>query len=232
MGKYELGRDLQKIRQRLDILVDERHRAHGGECAHGSMAPHGAAAGTVPREKPIAWSLEKHATLPPFAYGLLGIELGREPDLKFSAPPESKTWLCPEPMILTVDWTLPFLPPFSEEFYRFKNQNFSIIKIVNPNTGITTCTATYAAQLKASGKGKSKTVFVPGFGLNSSRSELVLTLLGAKGNTLLQFVSGAYSIGCHDDLPFVPSWDFNPGLYDLIAGASWFVQGAQAIDRC
>lgn len=232
MGKYKIGRDLEKLRQRVDVLVDERSGAHGSQCAHGSMARHGASAGTVPRAKPLAWSLEKHAILPPFAYGLLGIELSLEPGLKFSAPPESKTWPCPDPLVLTVDWTLPYLPPFSEEFYRFKNQNFSIIKIVNPNTGLTTCTATYAAQLVASGKGKSKTWFVPGLGVNASRSELVLTLLGAKGNTLLQLVSGGYSIGCHDNSPFVQSWDFNPGLYDLVAGASWFVQGAQAIDRC
>ena len=233
MSSYEIGRDYQELRSRIDRLEAflGGDRAIPSERGVGVLTGHGASAGVEPHEAPLIWKAEKHAKLPPFVNGILGLPL----EIKFNLPPESKTWTCkPDPLILYVNWPLPYPiknQTYSEEFYRLQNQSFSIIRITNPNTGEITCTAVYSAQLIASGKGKSAGYY-SGVGPTVTTSNFELSLKNAQGATLKLLTSPKYSIVCNDNQPFVQSWEFTPGLYDLVAGATWQIVGNQRIDHC
>src|SRR5215467_1688700 len=144
--EYEIGRDLQELRARVERLESEL----GGSRDRSRVRPSGVAeaqrtaAGVEPQKAPLVWKLHKDAELPAFVHGMLGLR----PGLKLDAA-QSKTWLChPEPLILSVSWS----DGGSDEFYRLKDQTFSIVRVTDPNTGVTTATASYDARLIASGK--------------------------------------------------------------------------------
>jgi hypothetical protein len=232
MNSYEIGRDYQELRSRIDRLEAflGGDRAIFSERGVGVLTGHVASAGVEPHEAPLIWKAEKHAQLPPFVNGILGLPL----EIKFNLHLESKTWICKDPLILYVNWPLPYPiknQTYSEEFYRLQNQSFSITRFNDPNTGEIKCIASYAAQLKASGKGKSAS-FQSQLGTTFSTSNLDLSLKNAQGATFKLLSSPAYSIVCNIDQPFVQNWVFDAGLYDLVAGATWQIVGNQRIDHC
>ena len=250
MNEYEIGRDFQMLRSRIERLesVFGEHLTDARMRHVGISAPHDTSAGVAPHREPHHWKPEKPMQLPPFLHGFLGVsERLAQPNLLFNVLPESKTWTCqPEPLILSVNWPPagPWYAPIpggSDEFYRFQDQSFSIIRITEPNSGHISCTANYTARLVASGK--AKTFFfqqpVTPYGSASSSgffttfSQFKIVLRGAQGSILgTPSLSNSYHIECQDNYWFIHSWDINAGLYDLITGATWEVIGAQTVVRC
>ncbi len=229
MNEYEIGRDIQEMRCRIERLETacEEHSPDAKRRHSGVSAEHKVSAGVAQDHEPRLWKPEKALQLPPFLPGLLGL-----PDrlLQFDLMPESKTWTChPEPLILSVNW----FAGGSDEFYRLQGQVFSIIRVTEPNSGHISCSAIYSARLVASGKASSHTVpattSLTGFRFTS---QFAITLRGAQGSFLGSYTSLPYSVSCRDNIEFVQGWEFNAGEYDLVTGATWEVIGAQNVDRC
>jgi hypothetical protein len=143
MSEYEIGRDLQELRSRVECL----ERVPPGRLpAVGGSEVHRASAGIDAQKAPIAWKQAKDVHLPPFAHLILGL-----PHPIHADAAQSKTWGCsPEPLILFVNWD----GGGTDEYFRFTGQSFSLIRFTDPNTGTTTARATYSAQLIASGKAR------------------------------------------------------------------------------
>jgi hypothetical protein len=223
MNEYEIGRDFQVLRSRIERLesVFGEHSLDARIQHSGISAKCDVSAGVVRDREPLLWKPKKEMQLPPFLHGLLGVPEGLT---KFDLIPESKTWTScqPEPNILYVNWN----GGGRDEFYRLQNQVFSIVRVTEPNSGHISCTATYSARLVASGRAKSN--LFPSF----SSSQFEITLRNAQGAPLAQFATSNYTISCQDNYAFVYYWDFNAGFYDLVAGATWEVTGAQTVDRC
>jgi hypothetical protein len=244
MNEYELGRDIQILRSRIEQL--ESHLSPEVRARHsGTSAIHEVSAGVTPHREPLHWKPDKAMQWPPFLSRFLRVSerLVAQPNLLFDVLPESKTWTCqPEPLILYVSW----YAGGSDEFYRFQEQSFSIVRITEPNSGQVSCTATYSARLVASGK--AKTYFHPpipsssrpGYagdpgspGWFTTSSQFKIVLRGANGSIIgAPSLSNPYHIDCHDNYWFVQDWDINAGLFDLVTGATWEVIGAQDVDRC
>lgn len=237
MSEYKIGRDFQVLRSRIEHLesVCCKHSLDGKKRHDGISVAHDISAGVARHHEPLLWKPDKPMQLPPFLYGLFGVP---ERLLQFDLRPESKTWTChPEPLILYINWNA----GGSDEFYRLQNQVFSVIRITEPNSGHISCTAMYSARLVASGRAKSH-YFPPKFqGVDGSPanspgysplSNFRITLRNAQGAFLGLYVTPGYSISCQDNYDFVHTWDFNAGLYDLVAGATWEVTGVQTVDRC
>jgi len=214
MSEYEIGRDLQELRARVELLEG------GGPCrkrAKGTSEGHKAEAGIDPQKKPIAWKQSKGVLPPPFLHNLLRLPHGIQAD---SA--ESQTWTCvPEPLILYVNWA----GGATDEYCRFVNQSFSLLRFTNPNTGITTAQYSYSAQLIASGKGH--------YAWGASPLYFSAQLRDASGGVVLYGGTGSnFWISCNDNLIYGWGYEFNPGLYDLIKGATWQISGWQAAEHC
>jgi hypothetical protein len=211
--------------------IDARLMPHDG-----ISASHHASAGVDPHREPFLWKPEKRMQLPPFLQRLLGVsERSTHPNVLFDVMPESTTWKChPEPLILSVNWNA----GGSDEFYRFEQQSFSIVRITEPNSGHISCSASYNARLVASGRAKTfffrppVTPYQGNAGFFTTSSQFKIVLRGAQGSILGGFTSPSYHIDCQDNFWFIQDWDFNAGLYDLITGATWEVVGAQSVSRC
>lgn len=230
MNEYKVGRDLQKLRSRLDQLESHTHHHGADECAcrqQDGVSRHQIRAGVALDQEPEIWKAKKELMLPPALYRILGV-----PDRshQYNIMPESKTWPCqPEPLMLYVAWN----DGTSDEFYRLQNQVFSVIRVTEPNSGHISCTAIYSARFVASGRGHSHyrpaTSSLSGY---MSSSRFAITLRDSQGGSLGGHTSYSYSIACNENREFYQSWNFNAGLYELVAGATWEVLDAQQIDRC
>jgi hypothetical protein len=203
MSEYEIGRDLQDLRHRVEAL-------EGGALGHGAkgrMERFAVAPGIDLRTKPIIWKPKKDEHLPPFANRLLGFP----PSLKPYHAPVSQTWSCtPEPLIVTLIWDA----GGTDEFFRLVNQSFTILKATDPNTGITSASAIYEANLIASGKAENPEAFY-----------MEISLLNAQGGPLGSpsiYPGNSVFVSCRDNRPFSVSGAFNAGLYDIVAGAHWY----------
>jgi hypothetical protein len=229
MNEYEIGRDFQELRSRIERLesVLGDHSPEARVRNSGISATQEVSGGVPRHHEPVHWKSEKGMQLPPFLHRLLGVPEGLT---QYDLIPESKTWTCqPEPLILHVNWNA----GGSDEFYRLQNQIFSIIRITDPNSLQVSCTATYSARLVASGRARSSPITAGRTPTQRSVSQFNLTLRDAQGGSLKGPIpSPHYSISCTDNHEFVHFFDFNPGLYDLVAGATWEISGAQVVDRC
>jgi hypothetical protein len=244
MNEYEIGRDIQILRSRLERLESQPSPEARGRHS-GTSGIHATSAGVAPNREPHHWKPDKAVQWPPFLSRFLRVSerLLPQPNLLFDVQPESKTWACqPEPLILYVNW----FAGGSDEFYRFQEQSFSIVRITEPNSGHVSCTATYSARLVASGK--AKTHFHPPIpptgnpayaqgsgspGWFTTSSQFKIVLRGAGGSIIgAPSLSNPYHIDCQDNFWFVQDWDINAGLFDLVTGATWEVIGAQDIDHC
>lgn len=219
MNGYEIGRDIQELRSRVELLEGNRSgNLKPCKCGKGTIARPKMELGVDQTVKPMLWRATKRSEVPPFVHGLLGIR----PGVKLDSA-ESQTWTCtPEPLIFNVNWD----SGGSDELYRLQGQLFTIFRATDPNTGVTTCSASYSAQLVASGVGKAHEPYAGLLYFN-------VTLRNAAGGDLTYLVPPIqYMVDCHDNYPFGRIWQFDPGLYDLVAGAHWYVDGQERIDRC
>ena len=219
MSDYEIGRDLQDLRSRVERLEESLGGRHAASqmLGMGSSERHQTRAGVELNAKPSIWESDKHVPL--FINALLGLPSG----LKLDGA-QSKTWTCyPEPLILYVNWNA----GGSDEFYRLQNQSFTIYRVTDPNTGTTTSSAWYSAQLVASGKAKPQVPY-------SGQLYFDIQLLNGQGGllTTISGYSARYIVDCHDNRPFFQGGGFNPGLYDIVAGAHWQISGVEYVDRC
>jgi len=225
MNDYSIGRDFERLScrlERVEASIGLGSKQTPQQSAGLSQAlDKQTAFGT--HHEPHHWRPEKALHLPSFIYQALGFPHG-----VFDLVPESVTWPCtPEPLVLFVSW----YNGGQDEFYRLQGQSFSKIRAVNPNNGQVTCSVNYTAQLVASGKGRSHEFYTPPSHYISS-SEFDLTLRNSSGGSVGYFKSPAYSILCHDNNLFFQTWALDPGVYDLVAGATWQIEGAQQIDGC
>ena len=123
-------------------------------------------------------------------------------------------------MIVTVNWDA----GGTDEFFRLVGQTFTILKATDPNTGITSAVATYEANLIASGKATN---------INDGAFYFEITLRNAQGGPRLpEHLSRQFRLGnCRDNRDFYVAGAFNPGLYDLVAGANWYFTNFR-VHRC
>lgn len=222
MSDYEIGRDLQELRSRVEIVEAAFGIRQGPTRMRGTgrVEGHRTAAGVESKMKPIIWKSAKNVQAPPFLNALLGLPHNLNLD---SA--QSQSWGCfPEPLIQNVNWS----DGTSEECYRLQNQLFTIYRATDPNSGITTCSANYTATLLASGRAKAHEPY-------SGQLYFNIRLVNAQGG-LLQYVTtypgNSYIVDCHDNYFFSKGGAFNPGLYDIVAGATWEISGFESMDHC
>ena len=110
MNEYEIGRDLQDLRSRIQALEGGSHGHAVERLAMGKMETLRVAPGIDSQVKPIVWKQQKDAYLPPFVNRRLALH----PSLKLDAA-QSHTWSCtPEPLIVTVSWNA----GGTDEFFR------------------------------------------------------------------------------------------------------------------
>jgi hypothetical protein len=218
MSEYEIGRDLQDLRRRVEVL----------ECGAQGLGPERSAKGRMERFRvtpgidtqiaPIAWKPRKDERLPPFANRLLGFPT----TLKFDSA-QSQTWRCqPEPLIITVNWDA----GGTDEFFRLQDQSFTILRATDPNTGITSASGFYEARLVASGMATN--------GDQDGQLRFDITLRNAQGGPVGSpgtYQGDYFWVSCRDNRDFSIGGDFNPGLYDLVAGANWDIPGFH-VHRC
>jgi hypothetical protein len=214
MSEYEIGRDLQALRSRVELLESG---GQGRRQTAGTSEGHRAAAGLDAQKKPIVWKQTKGVLPPPFMHNLLRLPHGIQAD---SA--ESQTWGCvPEPLILYVNWA----GGATDEYCRFVNQSFSLMRFTNPNNGVTTAQYNYSAQLIASGKAHNT--------WDASPLSFSVQLRDGGGGVVLYGGLGSnFWVSCNDNLIYGWGAEFNPGLYDLIKGATWQITGWQSVDHC
>lgn len=229
MSEYKVGRDVQALRSRIERLESVFGGCSPCERARNSgLTVRQEEAGVGYHHEPLLWKPKEVMQFPPLLSRLLGVP---ERIAQFDVHPESKTWPEKRPLVLSINWDT----GGSDEFYRFREtQLFSIWRVTDPNSGHISCTASYSATLVPSRKAASKTFFEAGFGgAGIFESRLDIKMLGAQGQPLALFQSKPYHITCNQpDEEFLEFWDFNPGLYDLVAGATWGVSGIQYVNRC
>lgn len=212
MGDYKIGRDIEKLRSRIERLeggvrgeYETLDRRYTGRVERVKEAG-------IRDAKPIYWKATKAFAMPPFAAGLLNLH----PTVQY-AKADSKSWGCtPEPLILFVTWDT----GGTEEFYRFTNQVFSIVRSEDPNTGIVTATYAYTARMIAAGTGRTR----------DPQNDIGFTLRGPGGSSLFTW-SHKYWVHCNDDRTMTFQYQFPAGLYDLVEGANWQLAGV-SIARC
>ena len=209
MSEYEIGRDLQDLRSRMEAL-EGGARGHGAHrLTTGQMERFHFAPGLDAQKAPVVWKQHKDAHLPPYYNRLLGFP----PTLKLDAA-VSQTWTCTaELLIITVVWS----GGGTDEWFRLTGQTFTIVKATDPNTGIVNAAATYEARLISSGKASNT---------NQQWGPLYfnITLRNAQGGPLAYPGPPQGNIvwaGCHDNTDVTIGGSFKPALYDIVAGATW-----------
>jgi hypothetical protein len=228
MSEYEIGRDLQELRSRIEALEAGFPRPGDRLLARQVGKAASAAEGGVDREKPpIVWTQQKAVEVPTFVHGLLGLS----PHLKLSGG-ASKTWPChPDPNIFYVNWS----GGGTDEYFRLTDQVFSLVRVTDPNTAVTTASYTYSARLKASGKGFSA-YSSDGRHWFPYPGESMTVHLRDAGGGILYSHSGSFGVNCGDNYLLVQGpAEFPAGLYDLVSSATWEFQGNFAgsmIARC
>jgi hypothetical protein len=209
MGEYDIGRDFQDLRSRVERLervmgndrtVSDRRTA--------SVATAHLASG-VTTGTPIHWKLEKREHLPPSIYSNLGLPLTADlRDLEIMTWP----WL-PEPTIVYSPLSS------SSEFFRMENQSFTKITFYHTgNSGIIDVfyRAFYAATLVASGSFQDDPSTPP-----ASAMIFDLTLLDAQGAQIGLQPRAIFGVQCRDNHNFAtPRWNIAQPDYDRISGAS------------
>jgi hypothetical protein len=223
MNEYEIGRDIQELRSRIERCEaalprvaqrwDDRQPPDWSGSIIGDLK-----ASVDPERKPILWKLEKGAPFPPFLTTLFGLP----PNTAFKVAPESKTWTCvPEPLIIFVNWDA----GGKDEHFRFSDQVFSIIRVTDPNTGITSATAIYSARLtQRSGRSvdyvggnPNPPPYVPA---SYAGPSFHVTLRSGGGAGLFNYYD-RFSVTCGANHMVDFSSDFAPALFDLVTGATW-----------
>jgi hypothetical protein len=215
VSEYEIGRDLQDLRRRVEALEGG---AQGRE-AKGKIEKFRVLPETDPQMKPLIWKQKKGELLPPFLNRLLDFH----PTLNLDGA-QTQTWtITPEPWIINVNWDA----GGTDEFCRFVGQQFTILRATDPNTGTTSASGWYEANLIASGLATN---------IHDAPLSFNINLRNAKGGYVgwpgTPGSFSTFSVNCRDNLYFSMGGGFNPnppgpGLYDLVAGASFDIPSAR-----
>lgn len=221
MNEYEIGKDVQDLRSRLERLETESgRRPRGGLGAPGIASQRHVVSGGLSDAPPIHWKLGPKEQIPPFAASLL--RLSFPPPRQFDSPPLSETWGCtPDPLTPVVYWD----GGGQDNFYTFSGQYFSKVKWTDPGTGKEWATVTYSANLTASGR--AHTDFAA---WGSNTNSIAITVRLVSGAPLFTYTT-SFKVDCHENSYFTAHTDFNPGEYDLVGGATWVLQ-FDHIARC
>ncbi len=215
MSEYEIGRDIQELRGRLDRLEGD---SRGGPCGPGRSnlgTGRHFSSGGISHHEPARWQLKAGERLPPILLSHLGLPF---PPVQLNAPLDSTTWPChPEPLVQTVFWS----DSGRDEFYRFVNQTFSFMRWTNPNTGEVSASVTYSATKIASGKAQN---------YYTSFHNMAIAVRNSGGSPIFNFGDDIW-VHCNDNTLFTISRPIDPGLYDLIGGATWEIHYS-GILRC
>lgn len=218
MSMYEIGRDIQELRARIERLEgSDGSREEGGRGEGSGKVWVEQTAGVDFDKDPILWELPQGSPFPPFLAPLFGYP----PDVQFNIAPESKTWSCvPEPFVIDVRWDTGQV----EEHCRFSDQVFSIFRIRDPNTGVVSASAVYSARLtQRNGRsvdysgGNIGPPYVPAAYVGPFFG---ITLRAAGGAGLFSYHKN-FTVTCGLNLMVNFSSDFPAGLYDLVTGATW-----------
>jgi hypothetical protein len=107
-------------------------------------------------------------------------------------------------------------------------QTFTILKATDPNTGIVSASATYEANLIASGKANNI--------VHNDDGALYfnITLRNAQGGPLGSadpYPRNIVWVSCRDNLDFTIGGPFDAGIYELVAGATWGISPFR-VHRC
>jgi len=223
MSEYEIGRDFQELRSRVErleaFLGHDRMVVERRGVGVATISPRIRAATDT---KPIHWKLKKGEQLPPFVYSRLSLPLMAQLDNA-----ESTTWAwTPEPFIWTVNWD----GGGSDEFFRLQNQSFTKTRWTTPNTGQVNAVAQFSATLVASGKGQDH----PN-NPNTAFIRVSMELRNSQGGPLWALEDGTiFRVTCQDNRQFACGSRFDAGLYDLVAGATGSMDavGGYRIARC
>jgi len=214
MSEYEIGRDLQELRTRVERLEGKPARFNERSVKAGTLVS--GQANIHPAKKPILWSQRKGVEFPPFINGFFRFP----PHIKLSGA-QSQTWsIQPEPLILSVNWS----GGGSDELCRLSDQMFSLIRFMDPNTGIVSAYFSYSAQLKASGKGYSAHL-TNGVPFPDNTMNMSIELKNAAVGVVASFESFPFGVKCSDDKSILNMHSFNPGLYDLITNFYFTITG-------
>jgi hypothetical protein len=229
MSLYEIGRDIQELRSRIERLEgsDVNRREEGGRGEWSGRVSIDQKTGVDFDKDPILWELPQGRQFPPFLATLFGYP----PNVQFDIAPESKTWTCvPEPLIINVIWDTGQV----EEHCRFSDQVFSIFRIRDPNSGVVAANAVYSARLtQRNGRsvdyagGNPGSPYVPAHYVGPV---FPITLRAAGGAGLFSYYKN-FTVTCGLNLMVNYSSDFPPGLYDLVTGATWQL-GSWRVLRC
>ena len=112
-------------------------------------------------------------------------------------------------------WTFFFSPSRIAAFSLKEHSIPYLIERMRSLPYLTTASATYSAQLIGSGKAR-----YPSAPPIPVRCCSILTC-GILGGVLLNIRSTPIWVDCSTNTPWLYGSDFNPGLYDLVASASW-----------
>src|SRR5262245_44292809 len=206
MNEYEIGKDVQDLRSRLERLEAEFGGRPGRDLREWGIATRRhEVSGGLSDAPPHLWKLEANERIPPFAASLLRLPF--PPPRQFDSPPESKTWGCtPEPLIPIVYWD----GGGSDEFFRFVNQSYSVIKWTDPNTGTIYATAMYSATLIASGRARTTQ---QGSVLSGTSSCGMLITNRIVGGAPFWTVDQLFNVACNENSLFTSSIGIDPGQY-------------------
>jgi hypothetical protein len=208
MSEYEIGRDLQDLRSRIEALEGGAHGHGARSLAAGRKERFRVAPGLDAQKAPVIWKQHKDAHLPPYYNRLLGFP----PTLKLDSA-VSQTWTCtPEPLIITVVWDR----GGTDEWFRLVGQTFTIVKATDPNTGTVSAAATYEARLISAGKASNTKIDEPMY--------FDITLRNAQGGPIAYPSPPQGNIvwaSCHDNTDLTLGGSFSPALYEIVAGATW-----------
>ena len=203
MSEYEIGRDIQELKSRLDRL---EAGLPGGQGPHGPRRVAAMVHAGVREKHPILWKQQRGLSLPTFAHGMLGLA----PDLKVEDA-ESKTWPgSPDPFIFLVEGS-------GDEYFRLVNMLFSVIRY---NNG-TVATAIFQARLIASGKATNLAQGCP--------AEYVSVDMTNDAGAIINSFGQGFFVACDDDRNLVVLKGFEPALYDLVSGANWGFTGGTLV---
>jgi hypothetical protein len=218
MGEYEIGRDLQELRSRIERL-EAPLSAGQGLLSSRSL---GRVAATVQAEvhnqgHPILWKHDAAMSLPAFVHGFLGLAPA---PVTFDTA-ESKTWPgSPNPTILFVNWN----GGGTDEYFRLNNPVFSLIRYSTPTEEVGL--ASYQAWLVASGKARHDPTVIT----VSETEQIHINMTNSTGGIIWSY-SDYILVQCNDNRQLLVQQRFPPSLYDIIVGANWYFTGERVI-RC
>jgi hypothetical protein len=201
MSEYEIGRDIQELRSRVERIESSLSMKPGWSGADDRGKSHKTSVGASDAA-PALWKPDPGERVSPFLSSLLGVPFGHED------APQIKTFkVRPDPMIVHIHWS----HGRREEFYKLEHQTFSVVKWTNPNSGRTSESFTYAGHVIASGTAKIGDA-------NQCVLEFSLNAIEGGGPLKEYWYFAPLITNCKDNFPWTFSRSVDPGEFDLVGG--------------